>query len=350
MHARTHSPQSVALTAPPPSQKMQKIVAALALSGASALVAPAAPRATVKVQETKADLERLCAENPTALPFEGIWDPLGCADFNFWGLGNEATIGYLRHAEIKHGRIAMAGFLGFFVQSPGNFIGDIVSGDHAILPYRGYVAGCTPQEQWANIPMIGKLQILTAVGMLESYGEGAGYPESYTHYTKGGQPGYYPPIKGKGPAWKSTNNSSLGPFKQILLDLRAAAAALRRPLGFGFRDMSAADKKKIFSRDQQRPASSPARPLRPARLRLPRHVCRGQEEGPFGSQQRPHGHDRAVEITSLVDAPHRSFLGPRGVRGPPARTRSTKSSTSTCRRATSTSWARSSPSSPRPSR
>ena len=187
----------MALTAPPPSQKMQKIVAALALSGASALVAPAAPRATVKVQETKADLERLCAENPTALPFEGIWDPLGCADFNFWGLGNEATIGYLRHAEIKHGRIAMAGFLGFFVQSPGNFIGDIVSGDHAILPYRGYVAGCTPQEQWANIPMIGKLQILTAVGMLESYGEGAGFPESYTHYTKGGQPGYYPDIKGR---------------------------------------------------------------------------------------------------------------------------------------------------------
>ena len=59
MHARTHSPQSIALTAPPPSQKMQKIVAALALSGASALVAPAAPRATVKVQETKADLEAL---------------------------------------------------------------------------------------------------------------------------------------------------------------------------------------------------------------------------------------------------------------------------------------------------
>ena len=223
---RDRGKQSIALTAPPPSQKMQKIVAALALSGASALVAPAAPRATVKVQETKADLERLCAENPTALPFEGIWDPLGCADFNFWGLGNEATIGYLRHAEIKHGRIAMAGFLGFFVQSPGNFIGDIVSGDHAILPYRGYVAGCTPQEQWANIPMIGKLQILTAVGMLESYGEGAGYPASYTHYTKGGQPGYYPPIKGKG-----------GPFKQILLDLYD-------PLGFGFRDMSAADKKK----------------------------------------------------------------------------------------------------------
>ena len=159
---------------------MQKIVAALALSGASALVAPAAPRATVKVQETKADLERLCAENPTALPFEGIWDPLGCADFNFWGLGNEATIGYLRHAEIKHGRVAMAAFLGFIVQSL-----PVVSGEHLFAPYRGYVAGVSPQEQWDNLPAIGKLQIAVAIGMLESYGEGAGNPEGYVHYCNG---------------------------------------------------------------------------------------------------------------------------------------------------------------------
>ena len=53
---------------------MQKIVAALALSGASALVAPAAPRATVKVQETKADLEALAVKlNPVV----GFYDPLG---------------------------------------------------------------------------------------------------------------------------------------------------------------------------------------------------------------------------------------------------------------------------------
>ena len=206
---------------------MQKIVAALALSGAAAFVAPVAPAAGTALNG-KEEMQALAESNPDLLGRTiGFWDPFNLiAEGDFWGLGNEATIGYLRHAEIKHGRIAMAGFLGFFVQSPGNFIGDIVSGDHAILPYRGYVAGCTPQEQWANIPMIGKLQILTAVGMLESYGEGAGFPESYTHYTKGGQPGYYPPIKGKG-----------GPFKQILLDLYD-------PLGFGFRDMSAADKKK----------------------------------------------------------------------------------------------------------
>ena len=112
---------------------------------------------------------------------------------DFWGLGNEATIGYLRHAEIKHGRVAMAGFLGYLAGST-----PLVSGEHLIQPYKGYVAGCTPQEQWANIPLIGKLQILTLVGMLESYGEGAGDPEGYVHYTQGGKPGFYPSIKGKG--------------------------------------------------------------------------------------------------------------------------------------------------------
>jgi len=170
-----------------------------AASSAVAFVAPGQSRATVQVQAGKKDLEELCAKNPTALPFiapdqgVSIWDPLGCADYDFWGIGNEATIGYLRHAEIKHGRVAMAGFLGFVAQST-----PLVSGEHFIKPYPGYVAGVTPQEQWDNIPLIGKLQILVFVGMLESYGEGAGNPAGYVHYTKGGQPGYYPPIKGQG--------------------------------------------------------------------------------------------------------------------------------------------------------
>ena len=149
----------------------------------------------------------------------GPWDPLGLADQS-WAFGertpfsNEATIGFLRHAEIKHGRVAMAAFLGFIAQSTA-----LVSGEHTFAPYRGYVAGCTPQEQWDNIPVVGKLQILIAIGMLESYGEGAAAGPEYTHYMRGGQPGFYPDIKGK-------CNGQIG-------------INLYDPFGFGFRDKPA---------------------------------------------------------------------------------------------------------------
>jgi len=147
------------------------------------------PRATA-VKAAKDDLVAFAKElNPVV----GFWDPLNLADADFYGMGKEGTIGWLRHSEIKHGRIAMAGFLGFCAQSTA-----LVAGEHKLAPYTGYVAGVTPQEQWDNIPYIAKLQIITLIGMLESYGEGAGSPEGYVHYTKGGKPGYYPPIKGKG--------------------------------------------------------------------------------------------------------------------------------------------------------
>jgi len=169
---------------------MRVLVLALALIGAQAF-APVRTHRISKtvVSETKSDLESLAVE---LNPIIGFWDPLGLANVDFWAIGNEGTIGYLRHAEIKHGRVAMAGFLGFCAQCT-----DIVKGPHTFLPYRGYVENVSPQEQWDNIPLIGKLQILTFIGMLESYGEGAG-DDDYVRYTKGGLPGYFPPIAGKG--------------------------------------------------------------------------------------------------------------------------------------------------------
>ena len=143
----------------------------------------------------KQEMVELAEANPDFLGSTiGFWDPFNLiAEGDFWGLGNEATIGYLRHAEIKHGRVAMAGFLGFCLQSL-----PVVAGDHILKPYSGYVSNVSPQEQWENVPAIGKLQILVLVGMLESYGEGAGSPAGYVHYTQGGKPGFFPSIKGKG--------------------------------------------------------------------------------------------------------------------------------------------------------
>ena len=186
---------------------MQKLVLALALSGAQAFVAPAAPAAGVALSETKADLEALQKALPG--PPNSYWDPLalGSATFDWGPQGEEATVGWLRHSEIKHGRVAMAAFVGFIAQCT-----PLVSGEHKYLPYKGYVAGCTPQEQWDNIPLYGKLQIFGLIGMLESYGEGAGAPDGYVHYMKGGKPGYYPPIAGRA-GWGQVTLDLWDPFK-----------------------------------------------------------------------------------------------------------------------------------------
>jgi hypothetical protein len=78
--------------------------------------APAAPATSSGFG--KADLESLAAELNPVIKY---YDPLELADAEFWDDTNESTIGFLRHAEIKHGRVAMAAFVGYCVQSNFHF-------------------------------------------------------------------------------------------------------------------------------------------------------------------------------------------------------------------------------------
>merc|ERR1719238_2264545 len=101
----------------------------LALSSASLSFAPVAPlapaqtRAAAPVMETEADLRILAKKlNPVV----GYWNPLKIGETENFSEANailpfsdEEFIGFFRQAEIKHGRVAMAAFVGFTVQSLG---------------------------------------------------------------------------------------------------------------------------------------------------------------------------------------------------------------------------------------
>jgi hypothetical protein len=152
------------------------VTSALAFSGAAA--PRVASRAAVRM-ETVADLKVLAKElNPKV----GFYDPLNLAEQTFWGESNEATIGFLRHAEIKHGRVAMAGFVGFIVHANNIRFPWAPVGGMAIPE------GLSPPDLWNAIPVEAQLQIILGIGVLEFWSECAGDK----HYMRGGKPGAFP--------------------------------------------------------------------------------------------------------------------------------------------------------------
>ena len=129
----------------------------------------------------------------------GYYNPTPLANMEFWGQSNEATIGFLRQAEIKHGRVAMAAFVGYCVQSNGICFPWKLTGD---LDFSAISAAGGPADQWDALPTAAKLQIVGFVGFLEWWSENK-YALSMSgekHYMRGGKPGVFPSFnKGKIP-------------------------------------------------------------------------------------------------------------------------------------------------------
>jgi len=138
-----------------------KLLIASLLAGFAAAFAPSAVTKTSQttVYETKADLEVLANK---ANPIVNYFDPLGLADFNFWQQGNEATIGWIREAEIKHGRVAMFAFIGYIVHANGITFPFPMRLDGTPFP----TVSSAP-EAWDVLPNISKLQIIAFIGALE---------------------------------------------------------------------------------------------------------------------------------------------------------------------------------------
>jgi len=147
---------------------------------------PAVQQHAVRAVQMSAteDLEALAKElNPVV----GYYDPINLAQWNLYGKGDDATVGFLRHAEIKHGRVAMAAFVGYIVQANG-----------IKFPWEPFasISAASPPEQWDALPEAAKWQIILFVGFLEVYSEHSFILEKQgqKHYMKGGKPGYFPAL------------------------------------------------------------------------------------------------------------------------------------------------------------
>jgi hypothetical protein len=175
-----------------------------ALSVASAF-APAANKASTSAMDAAIPRETILSE-PDTTEFGGIWDPLGLAE-----MGSDETIAWYRHSEIKHGRVAMAAFVGWWAVGSGvRFPGELAHGlEFSSIPSKGL-------EAWDAVPGWGKVQMLLFAGLVELHDE-LFHSIRGTHYMKGGTPGknmvpgLYDPFglsKGRSEAAKAKGRSS----------------------------------------------------------------------------------------------------------------------------------------------
>ena len=148
------------------------------LSVVSTLLAYNAPQLAPRGASRVSDVQAVTKVNGLI----GACAPLGY--FDPFGLSKDATPETMkkwREAELKHGRVAMAAFVGFLVNYQGiTFPADLtMSGEKFSSLGTG-----NPLLAWDNISDKGKWSILGFIGLLEVLGEA-----EKPHYMRGGKSG-----------------------------------------------------------------------------------------------------------------------------------------------------------------
>ena len=172
---------------------MKLAVLTTLLAGTSAFTVPSAPAFTTKLamEVAEAEPEAVAEEpsftcmskadilaSPNTIEIGQVWDPLGLAEY-----GGDQTVAWFRHAEVKHGRVAMAAFVGWWAVGSGlRFPGELSHGlDFGSIPSKGL-------EAWDAVPGWGKVQMLMFAGLIEFHDE-LFFSRRGTHYLRGGTPG-----------------------------------------------------------------------------------------------------------------------------------------------------------------
>jgi len=147
---------------------MKLLLASLLAASAAAFTpssfngAAVTQRTAVKTNMSMETSEDLAVLAKKCNPVLGFFDPMGLAKQNFWDTTSSETIGFLREAEIKHGRIAMFAFVGYIVHANGIHFPWAMQMDGTPFP-----TVSNAPEAWDSISDSAKYQIFAFIGFLE---------------------------------------------------------------------------------------------------------------------------------------------------------------------------------------